>query len=118
MGKILLISFLVIVVIISGCAGPKTVTQPATTNTAEIKGTTVDIKDFAFDPANVTIAKGSMVTWIQKDSVVHTVTGDGNDLDSPILSQGQTYNFTFNETGTFEYQCHIHPNMKGKVIVT
>jgi amicyanin len=110
MGNIGLISFLIIAVLASGCtSGPKTQTQPA--NTVEIKG-------LAFNPDNITIAKGTTVTWINRDSVEHTVTGDGNDLDSPILSQGQTYNFTFNETGTFEYQCHIHPTMKGKVIVT
>ncbi|MGB8217524.1 MAG: cupredoxin family copper-binding protein [Candidatus Methanoperedens sp.] len=111
MGKILLISFLIIAVLASGCtSGPKT-TQPAAANTVEIKG-------LAFIPDNITIAKGATVTWTNLDSVEHTVTGEGNDLDSPILGQGQTYSFTFNETGTFEYQCHIHPNMIGKVIVT
>lgn len=110
MGKIWLICFLIIAVLASGCtSGSKTQTQPA--NTVEIKG-------LAFIPDNITIAKGATVTWTNLDSVEHTVTGEGNDLDSPILSQGQTYNFTFNETGTFEYQCHIHPNMNGKVIVT
>jgi amicyanin len=112
MGKIWLISFLIIAVLASGCTyGPKTQTQPAAANTVEIKG-------YAFNPDTITIAKGTTVTWTNRDSVQHTVTGIGNDIDSPILSQGQTYSFTFNETGTFEYQCHIHPTMKGKVIVT
>lgn len=110
MGKIWLISFLIIAVLASGCtSGPNTQIQPA--NTVEIKG-------LAFNPDNITIAKRVTVTWTNYDSVEHTVTGDGNDIDSPILRQGQSYSFTFNETGTFEYQCHIHPNMKGKVIVT
>ncbi|MFZ2411225.1 MAG: cupredoxin family copper-binding protein [Candidatus Methanoperedens sp.] len=116
MKKTWLICFLVIVVIISGCAGPKPVPQPATTG--DIKGTTVDIKDFAFDPATVTIAKGTMVTWIQKDSAQHTVTEINNVFSSDTLSQGQTFSYTFNEAGTFEYSCHIHPSMRGKVIVT
>ncbi|MCZ7399530.1 MAG: cupredoxin family copper-binding protein [Candidatus Methanoperedens sp.] len=112
MGKIWLISFLIIAVLASGCTyGPKTETQPAAPNTVEIKG-------FAFNPDTITIAKGTTVTWTNQDSVQHTVTGIGNDIDSPILSPGQTYSFTFNDTGTFEYQCHIHPTMKGKVIVT
>ena len=113
MKKTWIIGLLVIAVLISGCTGPKTETQPAqtsqTTNTVEIKG-------FAFNPAAITIPKGTTVTWTQKDSAQHTVTG--NTFSSDILSQGQTFSYTFNETGTFEYQCHIHPNMRGKVIVT
>ncbi len=112
MGKIWLISFLIIAVLLSGCTyGPKTQTQPAAANTVEIKG-------YAFNPDTITIAKGTTVTWTNMDSVQHTVTGIGNDISSEILSPGQTYNFTFNDTGTFEYQCHIHTSMKGKVIVT
>ncbi len=114
MKKTWIIGLLVLVVLISGCTyGPKPETQPAqvpqTTNTIEIKG-------FAFNPATITIAKGTAVTWTNKDSAPHTVTGDV--FSSETLNQGQTYSFTFNEAGSFEYQCHIHPSMRGKVIVT
>lgn len=112
MGKIWLISVLIIAVLTSGCTyGPKTQTQPVAPNTVEIKG-------FAFNPEALTIVKGTTVTWTNLDGASHTVTGIGNDLNSQTLGQGQTYGFTFNETGTFEYQCNIHPSMKGKVIVT
>lgn len=111
MRKTWLIGFLIAAALISGCTyGPKTETQPAATNSVEIKG-------FAFNPDTITISKGTTVTWTNGDSAQHTVTGIGNDINSQILSQGQTYSFTFNEAGTFEYQCHIHPGMKGKVIV-
>lgn len=112
MGKMWLIGFLIIAVLASGCTyGPKTETQPTAANTVEIKG-------YAFNPDTITIAKGTTVTWTNLDSVRHTVTGIGSDVNSQVLSQGQTYSFTFNTVGTFEYQCHIHPTMKGKVIVT
>jgi plastocyanin len=112
MGKIWLISFLIIAVLTSGCTyGPKTQTQPAAANTVEIKG-------YAFNPDTITIAKGTTVTWTNQDSVQHTVTEINSVFSSDILRQGQTFSYTFNETGTFEYQCHIHPSMRGKVIVT
>jgi len=82
----------------------------------------VTIQNFAFSPASITVKKGTTVTWTNKDATPHTVTQDsgttGADLDSPHLSQGQTYKETFNTVGTFHYHCSIHPNMTGTVTVT
>ena len=112
MKNIWLITFLTLGVLISGCTGQKTEPQPSTTNT-------VDIQGFAFNPDTITIAKGTTVTWTNKDiSAQHTVTEINNAFSSETLNEGQTYTHTFNEAGTFEYQCHIHPNMKGNVIVS
>lgn len=124
-----IIGLLVLVVLISGCTyGPKTTSQPApaqspattpaitTATTAPGATAAVEIKDFAFNPATITIEKGTTVTWTNKDSAPHTVTGD--TFGSETLSQGQAFGYIFNEAGTFEYQCHIHPSMRGKVIVT
>lgn len=111
MKNIWLIAFLILGVLISGCTGQKTETPPVTTNT-------VDIKGFAFNPDTITITKGTTVTWTNKDSAPHTVTEINNAFSSDTMNEGQTYTYTFNEAGTFEYQCHIHPNMKGKVIAT
>ncbi len=75
----------------------------------------VSIKDFQFQPSTVTIAKGDTVTWTNLDTVVHDVDFKGSD--SPDLKKGETYSKTFNDAGTFDYVCSIHPGMKGKVIV-
>lgn len=75
----------------------------------------VTIKNFAFDPGTVTITRGDTVTWTNQDSIVHTVRS-GSDESQP-LKKGQTYSKTFNDAGTFDYICGIHPGMKGKVIV-
>ena len=116
MKKTLVIAFLTLAVLFSGCTAQKTQTQPVTTNT-------VDIQGFAFSPDTITITKGTTVTWTNKDSAAHTVKGIGAALtsgtfSSGTLNQGQTYSQTFNEAGTFDYECSIHPSMKGKVIVT
>ena len=77
---------------------------------------TVDISNFAFNPSELTIKIGDTITWINQDSVQHTITFDSG-LDSGILSKGQNYPHTFDKAGAYTYHCKIHPSMKGKVIV-
>ena len=79
----------------------------------------VTIQNFAFSPASITVKVGTKVTWTNKDSAAHTVTGDSNDGPaSGTLAQDASYSFTFTKAGTFKYDCSIHPDMKGTVIVT
>ena len=87
--------------------------QPTATNK-------VTIANMAFGPADITVKKGTSVTWTNQDSIAHTVTeNDGkNGPSAPPLNQGQGYSFTFSETGTFHYHCSIHPEMVGTVTVT
>ena len=88
------------------------INSPAVTNS-------VEIADFAFTPANITVKKGTTVTWTNKDSAVHTVSGDTSDgPNSGNLSNGGTYSFTFNTAGTFGYHCNPHQTMHGTVTVT
>ncbi len=76
----------------------------------------VSINNFTFNPASITIKTGTTVTWTNEDSAPHIVTSDGN-FDSSALSKGETFNYTFNTAGTFNYICSLHPSMKGKIIV-
>jgi amicyanin len=75
----------------------------------------VNIKDYTFQPDQITIKKGDTITWTNMDAGPHDV--KFKDSDSPDLKKGETYSKTFNEAGTFDYLCDIHPSMKGKVIV-
>jgi plastocyanin len=122
MKKILFIVLVLAAVLTSGCYQPNTninttVQQGGATPAAP--GTTVDIKNFAFSPVTLTISNGQTVTWTNMDSVSHTVTSTTGVFDSGPISPGQTFSYTFNNAGTFEYSCTIHPTMQhGKVIVT
>lgn len=80
-----------------------------------VSSDTVTIKDFIFSPNSLTVKKGTKVTWINEDSVVHDVKADTFKSDS--LNKGDKYKFTFNEKGTFDYICGIHPSMTGKIVV-
>jgi amicyanin len=75
----------------------------------------VDIVDFAFAPAVLTITVGDTVTWTNRDAVAHTATGDG--FDSGDLAQGASYSVTFTAAGTYDYLCTPHPTMTGRIVV-
>lgn len=73
------------------------------------------IKNFLFSPAELTIKAGDTVVWTNQDSMAHVIAGSG--FQSDTLNKGQSFSFTFNNVGTFDYICSIHPSMKGKIIV-
>ena len=81
------------------------------------EGAEVEIEDFAYAPVTITIKVGTTVTWTNKDSVRHTVTSDTGLFDSGLFGKGESFSYTFTETGTFTYFCTPHPYMKGTVIV-
>jgi plastocyanin len=79
----------------------------------------VNISNFAFAPATLTVPAGTTVTWTNKDEEPHTVvSSDGSTFHSPGMGTDATYSFTFPDAGTFDYVCSIHPMMHGTVVVT
>src|SRR6187200_2356878 len=78
----------------------------------------VSIKNFAFNPGDVTVAKGTKVTWKNDDSATHRIKSGDGSFDSDDLKNGDSFEHTFDTAGTFDYICGIHPSMKGKVTVT
>jgi len=75
------------------------------------------IDGFAFNPAVYNIPVGSTVVWYNNDSVAHTVTARDNSFDSGNLSPGDTFQYTFEQSGTLEYYCTIHPSMVGTLTI-
>jgi plastocyanin len=78
----------------------------------------VSIKGFAFNPGDVSVKAGTKVTWTNDDSTTHKIKSDDGSFDSEGLSQGDTFEHTFDAAGTFPYICSIHPSMKGTITVT
>ena len=113
--KFVLFAF-VALMMLSGCTEQVQIAPNMTqVNQSEAGSASIVIKNFAFDPAAITISKGTTVIWMNKDSVSHTVSGTG--FESGTLPPGQSYNFTFTEPGSFSYHCSIHTTMKGTVVV-
>ena len=78
---------------------------------------TVNIHDDAFDPAQLDIAPGTTVTWVNNDDEAHTVTADDGLFDSGRLAPGDSYSVWFDGSGTVAYHCEPHPHMTGSVVV-
>ena len=78
----------------------------------------VGIVDFSFDPAALSVPAGTTVTWINADSVVHSVVATDVSFNSDDLGQGATFEHTFDTAGEFAYVCGIHPRMAGTITVT
>lgn len=80
---------------------------------------TVVINDFKFKEQNMTIKKGTTITWKNTDSAKHDINFSDESLqDSELLAQDETYEYTFNTIGSFDYTCSPHPFMKGMITVT
>ena len=79
---------------------------------------TVEITNFVFQPATVTIQVGDTVTWTNLDSAAHTATHTAaSPLFDGVMSTGESFSYTFTQAGTFDYLCTFHPEMTGTVIV-
>jgi plastocyanin len=78
---------------------------------------TVSIYDHAFDPAQLSVDSKTTVTWVNNDTVAHTVTADDGLFDSGALQPGGAYMVWFKGSGQVAYHCTIHPDMKGSIIV-
>jgi plastocyanin len=79
---------------------------------------TVAIKGFSFLPNSMTVQVGTIVTWVNHDSVDHTITSDDGKFDSGNIMSGGEFKFAFSQPGTYSYHCSIHPSMTGVVTVT
>ena len=90
---------------------------PPTEEEAVSTSTEINISDFAFVPATVTVTVGTTVTWTNLDSVTHTVTSETDLFDSGNLARNATFSYSFTDRGTFSYFCANHPYMKGEVSV-
>ena len=125
---------LVVACLLSSCAEGGSPTPGGAENDS---APTVTIEAIAFDPSDLEVAVGDTVTWTNRDAAVkHTVTsgrpGDkgvpGLDqvkpdkpdgvFDGSLADDGDTFEFEFTKTGTYDYFCRVHPVMTARVIVS
>ncbi len=94
-----------------GSGGGYSTPTPPTTPPAATKDT-VNMMNMTFIPSTITVKKGTIVIWINKDSYGHTVTSvDGTSFNSGNVNGGSLFTYTANTVGTFNYQCNYHVSM-------
>src|SRR5918997_2276145 len=91
---------------------PAESTAPAPNSTA-----TVDIRGHAFNPAQLNVAPGTTVTFVNNDTEPHTATADNGLFDTGVLEPGSSFDVFLDGSGTVTYHCELHPDMQGSIVV-
>ena len=92
--------------------------------------TTVTINGNQLDKPTLTVGAGTTVTWVNSDQTANTITSEGVNTDTSLLTKagpgkfnsgplnpGQSFSFTFATPGTYKYSSIIHGYITGTVIV-
>jgi plastocyanin len=80
----------------------------------------VEITGLAYHPADLEVAPGDTVTWINHDIVPHTATspaGQRNRIDSGTLAPGDSSRYVATREGAYRYTCTFHPTMQGRLVI-
>lgn len=79
---------------------------------------------FHYYPEDIAIPAGTTIAWFNDDpGQPHTVTsgnpdGPSNIFNSDLIPYNSSFQYTFDEAGTFDYHCTIHPWRTGTVTVS
>lgn len=108
-------------IVLTGCYHiPKTPSSVSTpTPVSQTQSQSIEIKNFAFSPATLTVKPGVQIIVTNQDKVSHTLTADdGKSFDTGILSQGKSAVITAPaQAGSYSFHCAPHPYMKGTLVV-
>ncbi len=79
----------------------------------------VAIKLFQFQPGRIEVRPGTLVSWVNEDEILHTVTAEKkeNGFAASLDGKGGSFSFTFAQPGTYSYFCERHEHMRGEVLV-
>jgi len=88
-----------------------------TAESAAKAGAKVSIANFTFTPAEITIAVGESVTWVNDDGAPHGLEYSDGAKGTDLLLPGASFSRQFDRPGTYDYNCSVHPYMTGRVVV-
>ena len=77
----------------------------------------IEIRGFRFEPATLEVARGTTVTWINRDEEIHAVTSTAGVFASPGIDADERFSFRFDRPGTYAYRCGLHAQMQGTIVV-
>lgn len=78
----------------------------------------IQIVQYTYTPAELTIKVGDTVTWINGEKrVSHSVLFNATGEESERFFPGERWSRKFDQPGRFEYRCGPHPEMQGVIVV-
>lgn len=92
------------------CGNDSTAPSPTTV--------TATITNGAITPSQISVGVGSTVTWMNNDTIAHSVVADGGAFNSGTIAPGGQFSFMFSTAGTFAYHDASSTSMTGTVIVS
>lgn len=118
MNKLLLVIVLVAVLGGGWLFMSKKNTTPNPEPNAQQTSKSIEIKDFKYAPATITVKAGEKVSVINKDAAGHSVTADDGSFDSGVLGKDVSGSITApSKPGTYKFHCTPHPSIQGTLVV-
>ena len=77
----------------------------------------VNIDNFTFAPATINVEPGTIVKWMNRDDIPHTVVAKSLAFKSKALDTDDSFSHQFDDLGVADYFCSLHPHMVGRIIV-
>jgi plastocyanin len=77
----------------------------------------VVIDNFSFAPTPLTVPVGTTVTWVNHDDIPHSVVVPTLKVKSHPMDSDDSFASKFEQAGTYDYICGLHPHMHGQVVV-
>jgi plastocyanin len=76
----------------------------------------IEMRGMVYRPAELAVAAGDTVLWINRDPVPHTATAAGeNGWDTGEIASGDTGRLVVTAKTTSDYTCQLHPAMRAKL---
>ena len=77
----------------------------------------VRLRDYVFIPSELEVDTGDLVVWRNFEDSVFTLTSEEGLFEDQRLGYGNTFNYTFNETGSYSFSANGYPNMRMTITV-
>ena len=77
----------------------------------------VVIDNFTFAPTPLTVKAGTTVTWVNHDDIPHSIVCPALKVQSHPMDTDESFAYRFEQAGTYDYICGLHPHMHGQVVV-
>lgn len=83
-----------------------------------VEGSATDITSWGFNPLEVTVQAGQVVTFRNTGGQSHTATAGNGAFDTGLVPPGESKTLTVAAAGAYPFVCTPHPWMKGTLIIT